>query len=600
MKRRVLARMLLAGALLSGVVAMPSPAPAAAPTHYVEMADGTPIAVNVQFPTGASPVGGWPTIIQIDGYGGASDPMNADSKTFGDGKYVAVHMSLRGTGCSGGQFDLFDRRSSEDGRQVIEWLADQEWSNGKVAIWGHSYSGLTGWLTASTQPPSLVAMSVSGLIDDLYRGIVYMGGVSNFGFPLIWTGAYRPLSEHQSGTIPGIAAGDAQCLQNQAGRVPPDVQDNAILNGLLALGEDGQWWKSHSTITYIDAINIPTHIVQSYQDEQTGPRGSNLLWQRLEELKPNLPKRLLLTNGVHSTNTSPPAIRDDRIHFLNCYVRGICVGDIQDHSRRVKVFFEMHDVNGSLTGNGLLHDANWPLDVTRWTHYYLGAGGTLGTALPAANEAADPYVAGSKRAGAWVYYATNAGAELTTANLPDEVRYQTEAFGQDVGIAGPVNVTLFASSLGVDTEFYVEVNDIDQDGNMTRLQRGMLKASHRELDPALTDYTPSGDVYRPYHPHTNTLLNLLTPAEIYRYEIEVFPLGHVFRAGHRLMIRITTPPIADSIAFYIPTTLPGVNQIYHDAEHPSSILLPIVPLPPLGPALGCGQQVGLERCNPGG
>ncbi len=154
MKRRVLARMLLVGALFAGVVAMPSPAPAAAPTHYVEMADGTLIAVNVQFPFGASPVGGWPTIIQIDGYGGAPIAMNADSARYGNGKYVTVHMSLRGTGCSGGQFDLFDRRSSEDGRQVIEWIAGQPWSNGKVAIWGHSYSGLTGWLVASTKPPS--------------------------------------------------------------------------------------------------------------------------------------------------------------------------------------------------------------------------------------------------------------------------------------------------------------------------------------------------------------------------------------------------------------------------------------------------------------
>ncbi|MGH2794146.1 MAG: CocE/NonD family hydrolase [Actinomycetota bacterium] len=599
MRRRGLARVLVMGTLLAAVMAVPAPAPADGPTHYVEMADGTLIAVNVQFPSGASPVGGWPTIIQIDGYGGASDPMNADSKTFGNGKYVTVHMSLRGTGCSGGQFDLFDRRSSEDGRQVIEWLAAQEWSNGKVAIWGHSYSGLTGWLIASTQPPSLVAMSVSGLIDDLYRGIVYMGGVSNFGFPLIWTGVYRPLSETQSGTVPGLASGDATCLQNQLGRVPPDVQDNAILNGVLALGEDGQWWKSHSTITYLDAINIPTHIVQSYQDEQTGPRGSNLLWQRLDERKPDLPKRLLLTNGVHSTNTSPPQIRDDRIAFLDCYVRGVCTGDILDQSKRVKVFFEMHDVNGSLEPNGVLADANWPLDATQWTRLYFGAGNTLGPTLPAAGEAADPYVSGSKRAGAWVYYATNVGAQITTANLPDEVRYQTEPFASDVGIAGPIDVTLHASSLAVDTEFYVEVNDVDAEGNMTRLQRGMLKASHREIDPAQTDYTPAGDIYRPYNPHTNTLLDLITPGEIYQYEIEVFPLGHVFRAGHRLLLRITTPPIADSIAFYIPTTPPGVNMIHHDPEHPSSILLPIVELPPLGPALGCGQQVGLERCNPG-
>lgn len=599
MSRRVLARMLLVAMVFGGVAIAPGSAPAAGPTDYVRMSDGTLIAINVQFPSGESPLGGWPTIIQIDGYGGASDPMNADSKTFGAGNYVAVHMSLRGTACSGGQFDLFDRRSSEDGREVIEWIADQDWSNGKVAIWGHSYSGLTGWLTASTQPPSLVAMSVSGLIDDLYRGIVYMGGVSNFGFPLIWTGAYRPVSEHSSGTVPGLATGDATCLANQVGRVPPDVQDNPILNGLLALGEDGQWWKSHSTITYIDAINIPTHIVQSYQDEQTGPRGSNLLWQRLDELKPNLPKRLLLTNGVHSTNTGPPEIRDDRVAFLDCYVRGICSADILDQSKRVKVFFEMHDVEGTLQSNGVLEDSDWPLTVTQWTHYYFGAGGTLGPALPGAGEPADPYVSGSKRAGAWVYYATNVGAELTTANLPDEVRYQTEPFAQDVGIAGPINVGLYASSLAPDTEFYVEVNDVDADGNMTRLQRGMLKASHRELDPAKTDYTPGGDIYRPYFPHTNTLTNFVTPLDIYRYEIEVFPLGHVFRAGHRLLLRVTTPPAADSIAFYIPTTPPGVNQIYHDAEHPSSILLPIVPLPALGAPLGCGQQIGLERCNPG-
>ncbi len=596
-KRRML-RLLLVGTVLVGVVAVPSTGSADGPTGYVEMTDGTLIAVNVQHPDGPMPAGGWPTIIQIDGYGGASDPMDPTSAYFGNGNYTTVHMSLRGTACSGGQFDLFDKRSSEDGRQVIEWIADRDWSNGKVAIWGHSYSGLTGWLTAATQPPSLVAMSVSGLIDDLYRGIVYMGGVSNFGFPLIWTGAYRPASEHSSGTVPGLTAGDATCLTNQAGRVPPDVQDNPILNGLLALGEDGQWWKSHSTITFIDAINIPTHIVQSYQDEQTGPRGSNLLWQRLDELKPNLPKRLLLTNGVHSTNTSPPAIRDDRIAFLDCYVRTVCAGDIQDPTKRVKVFFEMHDVDGELQANGVLADANWPLDVTAWTRYYLGAGNALGTALPGANESPDPYIAGSKRAGAWVYYATNVGAELTNASLPDEVRYQTEPFATDVGIAGPIDVTLYASSLAPDTEFYVELNDIDADGNMTRLQRGMLKASHRELDLAQSDFTPGGEIYRPYNPHTNTLLNLLTPLEIYKYEIEVFPLGHVFRAGHRLLVRITTPPAADAIAFYIPTTPPGVNQIYHDAEHPSSILLPIVPLPALGPPLGCGEQIGLERCNP--
>ena len=91
---------------------------------------------------------------------------------------------MRGTGCSGGEFDLFSWRSALDGREVIEWIAKQSWSNGKVGLMGHSYGGITGFMIAATQPPHLEAATLSGLIDDLYRGITYPGGVSNDGFPL--------------------------------------------------------------------------------------------------------------------------------------------------------------------------------------------------------------------------------------------------------------------------------------------------------------------------------------------------------------------------------------------------------------------------------
>lgn len=578
------------------------PARAAAPTHYVAVSDGTLIALSVQTPAAPMPAGGWPTIIEMDGYGGGSVPRNPASPVFGSNNYATIHMSLRGTGCSGGKFDLFDRRSALDGYEIIEWAARQQWSNGKVAIWGHSYSGLTGWLVASTQPPSLVAMSVSGLIDDLYRGIVYMGGVSNLGFPLLWTGAYRPASDYRDGRAEGIRAGDATCASNQASRVPPDVLDDPIVNGVGSLGEDNHWWASHSTITYLDSINVPTHIVQTYQDEQTGPRGSNLLWQRLDERKPDLPKRLLLTNGVHSTNTNPPEVHLDRIAWFDCYVRGVCSADIVDPSSRVKVLWEMANRDGVLTSNGVTSDPDWPLAQTRWTRYYLGHGSITPTP-PAADTASASYVSGSKRAGAWTYLAgaggSNRGSEITTANLPDEVRFSTGSFQDPLAIAGPINVTLFASATSADTEFYVELNDVDELGNVTRLQRGMLKASHREIDHLRTDYNSSGDIIRAYHPHTNTTTKLLTPGQVYRFEIEVFPLGHVFRPGHKLMVRVTNPPQADSLAHYVQTTPAGVNSVYFDSSRPSSVLLPVVPAGSvvLGPPTTCGQQVGLERCS---
>ncbi|HVL90213.1 MAG TPA: CocE/NonD family hydrolase [Actinomycetota bacterium] len=591
--RRVLPLVLLAAAMLvpvQGRAQIPG-------LEYILVSDGTPIAVNLQFPSGYQIGQRLPILIQIDGYGGASSPMNPNSATFGNGEYVTAHMSLRGTGCSGGQFDLFDRRSSYDGYQVIENLAKRDWSNGKVAIWGHSYSGLTGWLTAATQPPSLKAISVSGLIDDLYRGIVYMGGVSNMGFPLLWTGIYRPSSEYQNGVIPGVRSGDRTCIANQATRYPPDVLDNPILNGAAGV-EDSQWWASHSTITYLDGINVPTHIVQSYQDEQTGPRGSNLLWQRLDERKPELPKRLLLTNGVHSTNTAPPEIRDDRIAFLDCHVRGVCSADILDPSQRVKVLWEMHNDGTRLRSTGVTADSDWPLRQTQWTRYYLQPNGGLSTSMPAAADTA-PYVSGSKRAGAWSYLAgANQGEQLTTANLPDEARFTTVPFTTATAFAGPINMTLFATSTAPDTEFYVELNDVDAAGNVTRLQRGMLKASHRDLDPLRSDYNGDGEIIRPYHPHTNTTTKVLVPGSVYQYEIEVFPVGHVFRPGHALLIRVTQPPANDSLATYVPTTPPGVNTVLIGGDFASSILLPLVPAATVGgPDLGCGKQVGLERCS---
>jgi predicted acyl esterase len=114
-------------AMLGGLLALAAVAHAQ-PTDYVAMSDRVLIAINLQFPSGDAPAGGWPTIIQIDGYAGGSSPMNPNSKTFGNGNYATVHMSLRGTGCSGGQFDLFDRRSSEDGKGG----AQVDWRSGLV------------------------------------------------------------------------------------------------------------------------------------------------------------------------------------------------------------------------------------------------------------------------------------------------------------------------------------------------------------------------------------------------------------------------------------------------------------------------------------
>ncbi len=125
----------------------------------------------------------------------------------------------------------------------------------------------------------------------------------------------------------------------------------------------------------------------------------------------------------------------------------------------------MHDVNGSLHGQRRARRRGLADSTTEWTRYLLrrGRDGSSTGESRSEGESPDPYVAGSKRAGAWVFFADERRDELTTANLPDEVRYQTDAVrGKTTAIAGPINVTLSPRRLGVDTEFYVELNDVDR------------------------------------------------------------------------------------------------------------------------------------------
>jgi predicted acyl esterase len=116
---------------------------------YAKMPDGTQIALAVSYPAGydaSHRPRRLPTLLEIDGYdggGGALDP-----NSYGN-EYVMVHASVRGTGCSSGQLDLFSWQDAEDGAQIVnDWIPKQKWSNGHVGIIGHSYPGLTGFMTA--------------------------------------------------------------------------------------------------------------------------------------------------------------------------------------------------------------------------------------------------------------------------------------------------------------------------------------------------------------------------------------------------------------------------------------------------------------------
>jgi pimeloyl-ACP methyl ester carboxylesterase len=291
-----------------------SAAPPPSKMIYVTVDDGTEIAVRLFYPDGYVPGNKYPALVEIEGYGGAAAPN--DGSFVGNPNYIVVAISLRGTGCSGGQLSLFSKRSSKDGAWIIQnWIPNQKWSNGKVGIYGHSYGGLTGFLVAAQVPDTtyLKAVAVSGLIDDFYRGILYPGGISNYGFPVLWGAGVRPLGEHASNIS---FYTQRHCLKNFLSHRGSDVAPtpDIVLNTYGSpFATPNSWAIRSALMRYVGKIKAPIQLGQQYQDEQTGPRGGHVLW---ENLPANVPHRITISTGMHNPNDPTGNKRD----WLDCWI----------------------------------------------------------------------------------------------------------------------------------------------------------------------------------------------------------------------------------------------------------------------------------------
>lgn len=537
------------------------------PTHYVEMRDGTLIAVHI----------------------------HTDFPLLPDG-YTLAWASIRGTGCSGGTFDLFDRTHAWDGYELIEWLSERDWTREDVGLFGASYSGITALHIASTQPPSLAAMSSNMVLGDLYRDIVRPGGVLNQIFPAVWTTAYRPMADYL-GTYGGAQAADDVCLRNVATRGQASPLDHPLL--VYTRDTDDTWYQVRSPSTYAENIDVPTYISQAWQDEQTGPRAGTEVFNAIEpdpvthpaSGETITPKYLRATNGVHSTALA--LALQDAEQWFDHWLLGEANGVLDEAPVELHLQAE-RTAQDAIDADAVVELDEFPvLDEEAWTKLYLREGGQLTEQPPAPDEGASAYVTGSPRQG-WSYEDPSFGTQATMADGPDTLVFRTAPAEETKLVAGPTAAKLAVTTSAPDTDLFVYVFDVDTEtGDKQLLQRGMQRASHQTLDEHRTLYNEAGDVVRPYHGHTDT--SPVTPGEVDTYHVEVFPLAHVLHEDHALEVHVTTPPLLDGIWGYDPVRSPGVNLVHHEAANPSHLTMPIQDWPAhleAPPEPACGQPTG--------
>lgn len=217
--------------------------------NYIRMRDGIELAATVRPPLGKKIEDGpFPTIVEYSGYQIAApgnlmkgaldavatktplselkDPLlPAQSTAVGSLiapliGFASVSLQMRGSGCSGGSFDLFDYPTIYDGYDAIETIATQSWvKGGKVGMGGISFSGITQLLVAGTQPPHLSAIAPLSVTDDIYSGTGYPGGIFNNGFALTWLKERqdnaKPAPEEGSQEYAGVDCAGRSTLQGQ-------------------------------------------------------------------------------------------------------------------------------------------------------------------------------------------------------------------------------------------------------------------------------------------------------------------------------------------------------------------------------------------------
>lgn len=590
---------------------------------YLTTRDGTKLSINVTLP-GPAADGPYPTVIEYSGY----DPANPEpslvtiSKQLAAGQgFATVGVNIRGSGCSGGSFQLWEDAQAVDAYDVVETVAAQPWVlDNKVGMVGISYPAIAMLYGGSTRPPSLEALAPMAAYDDGFRALMWPGGIQNKGFARSW------VEERDAQAKPAavewakkrIKEGDKTCAANMKLR-GQNVQLSKLIDARPYFPTQNDLGNSFAPQTFVDKIDVPTFLVAAWQDEQVGGHAPSMIPQLANE--PNL--FVTLTNGLHTEGLANPTVLQRWMEFLQLYVAhktpdttgmsalygavaGQIVGNVDaantmpipperfakgmsyadakaqyEKDPRVRVLLDEGGAPGVQPG---LPEAGfdetfstYPVPSTKATTWYLGPDGTLTDTKPTSTDGSDSYTSDPK-----ARPETNlVDGEDTWWQLPkydwrtpkaaNALSYETPALANDTVMVGSGSANLWIKSSEKDTDLQVTLTEVRPDGKETYVQSGWLRASKRKLD------TKRSTDLQPLLTQLESDAAPLPADEYTPVRVEIYPFGHAFRAGSKIRVIISAPGGDKPVWSFV--TLAGTqeNSVARNADMPSAVVLPVIP-----------------------
>jgi putative CocE/NonD family hydrolase len=556
-----------------------------------------------------------PVLLHRTPYDKSDAPTVAIAETLARHGYVVIVQDTRGRHHSQGVFVKYYDYDAYDGYDTIEWSARLPYSNGKVGMYGTSYAAHTQADASKLHPPHLrtLVLNMGGMANAWDHSVRY-DGAFEMGRQLTWAWS-QALEDTKDPITRALLSKEKvidwySALPLRKGQSPLAIAptyEGYYLDEATQSDYDAHWqtlgmqWEKY----YPQTADVPMLHVGGWYDIYL--RGTIENFHSLAAIKKS-PMRLLIGPWTHHGNTAdyagdvdfgPAAAIADfdtefHLRWFDYYLKGRQTPAAAQASVR---YFLMgggdghKDEHGRLYHGGAWQDAaQWPPAVAHRADFYLHADGSLTKQAPRADEDASttyrfdpehpvPTLGGgvSKRLqdGA---YDQRERPDMPGSRPPylplrarsDILVFETEPLKEDVTIAGPVDIRLFAASTGTDTDFTAKLIDVyPPSGDYPRgfdmnLTDGILRASYRDKTPTR---------------------RLLVPGQLYSLLIRPFDTANVFKKGHRIRLDISSsnfprfdvnPNTGEPLGLNR-RHIEVDNTVYHDLQHPSAVSLWLMP-----------------------
>lgn len=561
----------------------------------IPMRDGVSLATDLYRPQAE---GRFPVVLVRTPYGKQMNDLQG--RFFARRGYVYAVQDCRGRFASQGEWVPFLHEAG-DGYDTIEHLAVQPWSSGRVGMIGASYLGWVQWWAARDRPPHLTTIIPNVAPPDPHYNIPYEYGVFFLTGAIWWADVLESeaTTDISGRRLEEVSGKDYDRLLRH---LPVRDIDEKVLGRKnrywrewIAHPDNDAYWEPANFLDRLGGVDMPVFHQSGWFDGDG--IGSKLNYLRMASHGHPYQKLTLGPWGhtdqamrmVGERDFGEAAIVDlqrDYLRWLDYWLKDMPNGIVEEPL--VSLFVMGRDA--------WLHGPTYPLPETRMTRLYLTSGGSANTSngdgrlvwdKPAAGTPPDRYVydpgdptpcpRGDFGDGD---RATDGGRDTTSVEAErarrrayygtiDSLRadilvYQTPPLEKPLTIAGPISAVLYASTSARDTDWFVRLSEVAEEGEVFWLTEGKVRARYR---------------------HSTRTQELLQPGAVYRYEIDLWQTGIEIPAGKRLRVEVASasfPLFSRNLntGEHNETSkrhVPATQTIHHDARYPSHVLLPVIP-----------------------